>query len=344
MRCPGCGTEISPARRSCPFCQALIHADELKRLARDAEEAEAAGRPADALSAWRGALELLPPESGQALAVAQRVETLSRQADVAAPNASPAPAGSSGGVWKGSGGLAALGLLAWKLKTILFFALTKAKLLLLGFTNLATFGSMALSLGVYWTVFGWQLALGLVLSIYVHEMGHVAALHRLGLPASAPMFVPGLGAFVRLRQRPVSARENARVGLAGPLWGMAAALVALGVHLAGGGPLWAAIARLGAWINLFNLLPLGPLDGGRAFGALSWRQKLGLAVWIGGVWFFTREGLLLLLLAGAAYWLFTRRPAVSQKEGEGDRIALLQYGGLVAALSAICLLPVPGVH
>src|SRR6185436_1424348 len=100
----------------------------------------------------------------------------------------------------------------------------------------------------------------------------------------------------RLKQRPVSPREDARVGLAGPLWGLAAALVAFGIHLAGGGPIWAAIARIGAWINLFNLLPFGPLDGGRAFGALSRGQRFAIACWIGGVWAFTREGLLLLLL------------------------------------------------
>lgn len=338
MRCPGCGTEVSPARRSCPLCHGLIHADELKRLAREAEEAEAADRPADALTAWRQALELLPPESGQAQTIAQRAETLSRRAEAAGGGGAPREKKSSAGFWTG-GGLVALGLLAWKLKAVLLFALTKAKLLLLGFTKMGTLGTMVLSLGVYWTVFGWQLALGLILSIYVHEVGHVAALHRLGFPASAPTFIPGLGAFIRLKQRPVSPREDARVGLAGPIWGLAAALVAFGIHLAGGGPIWAAIARIGAWINLFNLLPFGPLDGGRAFGALSRGQRLLIACWIGAVWALTREGLLLLLLIAAAVWLFTARRAE-----EGDRVALLQYGGLVAVLSALCLVQVPGVQ
>jgi Zn-dependent protease len=153
------------------------------------------------------------------------------------------------------------------------------------------------------------------------------------------MFVPGLGAFVRLKQRPVSPREDARVGLAGPIWGLGAALVAWGIHLAGGGPIWAAIARVGALINLFNLLPLGPLDGGRAFGALSRVQRIGLACWIGAVWAFTHEGMLVLLLLGAVVWAFAR----PKTEEAGDGIALVQYGGLVAVLSALCLLPVPGV-
>jgi len=329
MRCPGCGTEVSPSRQSCPLCQALIHADELKRLAREAEEAEA-DRPADALNAWRRALELLPPESGQARTIAQRAEALSRRAEA---GGAATPTGQAGGLrsaWKGGGVVA-----------VLVFLLTKAKFLLLGLTKIGTLGTMLLSLGVYWSIFGWRLALGLILSIYVHEMGHVSALHRLGFPASAPTFIPGLGAFIRLKQRPVSPREDARVGLAGPIWGLGAALVAWGVHLAGGGPIWAAVAWLGAWINLFNLLPLGPLDGGRAFSALSKSQKVALVVWIAGVWYFTREGLLILLLLGAAVWLFNPRKAAGDLP-EGDRLAFLQYAGLVAILAALTLLKVPG--
>ncbi|HEV7668728.1 MAG TPA: site-2 protease family protein [Thermoanaerobaculia bacterium] len=329
MRCPGCGTEVSPVRQSCPLCQALIHADELKRLAREAEEAEG-DRPADALNTWRRALELLPPESVQARAIAQRAEALSRRAEAEGIAAPGGQAGGLRGAWKGGGVVA-----------VLAFLLTKAKFLLLGLTKIGTLGTMLLSLGVYWSIFGWRLALGLILSIYVHEMGHVAALHRLGFPASAPTFIPGLGAFIRLKQRPVSPREDARVGLAGPIWGLGAALVAWGVYLAGGGPIWAAVARLGAWINLFNLLPLGPLDGGRAFGALSKAQKLALVVWIAGVWFFVREGLLILLLLGAVIWLFNPRKAAADLP-EGDRLAFLQYAGLVVVLAALTLLKVPG--
>lgn len=329
MRCPGCGTEVSPARQSCPLCHALVHAEELKRLAREAEEAETE-RPAEALNAWRSALELLPPESGQARAITERAEALSRRVEAGGGAAPGGKARGWSGAWKGGGVIA-----------VLIFLLTKAKFLLLGLTKIGTLGTILLSLGVYWSIFGWRLALGLILSIYVHEMGHVAALHRLGFPASAPTFIPGVGAFIRLKQRPVSPREEARVGLAGPIWGLGAALVCWGVYLVGGGPIWAAVARFGAWINLFNLLPLGPLDGGRAFGALSKGQKLALVAWIGGVWFFVREGLLILLLIGAVFRLLNPRAAATDSP-EGDRLAFLQYAGLVAALAALCLLKVPG--
>jgi Zn-dependent protease len=169
-------------------------------------------------------------------------------------------------------------------------------------------------------------------------MGHVAALRRFGIPASAPMFIPGIGAFVRLRQRPVSPREDARVGLAGPLWGLGAAVAAWAVHLAGGGPVWAAIAKWGALINLFNLLPLWGLDGGRGFHALSRGQKIFAAAALGVLWAVTREGMLVLLLILAGFQAFSRRNAEP-----GDRLALAQYVSLAAVLAALCRIEVPGV-
>src|SRR5213076_3474994 len=93
---------------------------------------------------------------------------------------------------------------------------------LLGLTKAITFVSMLLSAGVYWTIWGWKFAVGVVLSIYVHETGHTQALQRYGIQATAPMFIPGIGAVIRLKQYPTDAREDARVGLAGPLWGLVA--------------------------------------------------------------------------------------------------------------------------
>lgn len=331
MLCAGCRTEVSPSRLSCPACHALVHADELKRLAAEAEGAEKEGEPVAAQQAWRQALALLPADSRQAGVIASRVEELGRriEADPELARTAKVDPGrrTFSTAWRSGGALGVLLLL-----------LSKGKLLLLGLTKIGTLASMFAFLGVYWAVFGWQLALGLVVSIYIHEMGHVAELRRLGIPASAPMFIPGIGAFVRLRQRPASAREDARIGLAGPVWGLGAAVAAWGIHLATGGPIWAAIARLGAWINLFNLIPLWQLDGGRGFRALSRDQRfvaaaaIGIALWISG------EKMLWLLLIGAAFRLF-----FGPAEGAGDRIALGWYVFLIAALSALLLVPVPGV-
>src|SRR6185436_5687170 len=143
-----------------------------------------------------------------------------------------------------------------------------------------------LAFGVYWAAWGMWFALGLVLSIYIHEMGHVVALRRYGIAATAPMFVPGLGAFIRLRQS-LPPRQSARVGLAGPLWGLGAAAAAWAVALAGGSAMWSAIAHTGAWINLFNLLPVWQLDGSRAFAALGRAHRATIGAAFGVAWLTT---------------------------------------------------------
>jgi len=117
-------------------------------------------------------------------------------------------------------------------------------------------------------------------------MGHVAELRKFGIRATAPMFLPGLGAIVRLHQYPQTAREDARVGLAGPLWGLGASVATLALYYATQLPVIAAIATVGAWINLFNLLPVWQLDGARGFRSLSRPQRwVALAViaatWVG---------------------------------------------------------------
>ena len=339
MACQGCGTELSGNRLSCPVCHRLVHKEELERLAGVAADRARSRDTLGELETWRQVLELLPPGSRQYQTVSQKASALSRQLDDA-PTVDTSEASNELDThpkrragWWGVGGLA---LLLWKLKAVIAFVATKAKFLLAGLTKSGTFFSMFLSLGVYWAAFGWKFGLGLVISIYIHEMGHVAALRRFGIAASAPMFVPGLGAFVRLNQYPVDAREDARVGLAGPLWGLGAAVGAYLVFLAGGGPIWAAVARIGAWINLFNLFPVWQLDGSRGFRALSRHQRFWVTIVIGVAWFLTAEGLLLLLLIAAGWRAWT-----GSKVEEGDRIAFAQFAGLVIALSAMTLISVP---
>ena len=340
LRCAECGSELSPRLLSCPVCGWLVHGDELKALASAAQEHERQGQYSEALSAWRQALEFLPAGARQQQLIAQRIDELGRQA----PSALAAPTDSAKGTREkaaagGLAGLGTLGLLIWKFKFVAALVLTKAKFLFLGLTKASTLLSMFLSLGVYWTAYGWKFALGLVASIYVHEMGHVAALRRFGFRATAPMFVPGLGTVVLLQQHPVNPVENARIGLAGPIWGLGAALVSLGVYLVSGWPVWLAIARVGAWINLFNLIPFWQLDGGRGFSSLNRNERWLAVAAIATAWFFTAEGMLILLLiAGCIQAMSSQTPARS------DRVALVQYILLVAVLSAMCLLQVPGIE
>jgi Zn-dependent protease len=331
---------MAPSLKSCPSCRRLVHAEELRRIAERAERATRENQLSAALAAWREALALLPRESGQFEKVSARIGELSKVVD-RSPGLHSRSTESQlrTTVPKALAALGATGLLLWKFKFVLVFVLTKLKLLLGGLTKASTFFSMILSLGVYWAAWGWKFALGLVASMYVHEMGHVAALRRFGIAATAPMFVPGLGALVRLNQYPADAREDARVGLAGPLWGLGAAVAAYLTHLATGWASWAAIARVAAWLNLFNLLPIWQLDGGRGFRALS-RPNRGLVAAVAAVmWFLTREGFLALILLAAAARAFSR-----EAPAETDVTALVEFVGLLIALSLLSAIPVPGLE
>jgi Zn-dependent protease len=333
--CPGCGSDLGPGLLSCPSCHRLVHAETLAQLAREAEQARTAGDASLELSLWRRVLELLPPQAEQSRKVGARVVELSRYAETAPTPEPPRPH------WaRAAGAVGVVGLLLWKMKFLVVFALTKLKFLALGFTKMSTVLSMMLSVGVYWTVWGWRFALGVVIAIYVHEMGHVAALRRYGIAATAPMFIPGLGALVRLKQSTQSAREDARVGLAGPLWGLGATLFTYGASLASGLPLLAAIARFSAWINLFNLLPVWQLDGGRAFATLTRGQRWIVAAVCGLSLLVTQEWLLAFLgLAAAA------RAWQGDAPAEPDTPILIQFAGLVVALAFLTTIPVkiPGV-
>jgi Zn-dependent protease len=365
--CPDCGTELSPALLSCPRCRRLVHRDRLNQLAEYAKQASAAGDVAGALAAWREAQTLLPPESKQFAGVSATISALTREIDTrglrAAPATVPPPpppppgAGQSSGqpghphhsgstAGKAAGAAGAFALLLWKLKFVLVFVLTKAKLLLFGLTKASTFFSMLLSMGVYWAAFGWKFAVGLVLSIYVHEMGHVWMLRRYGFKATAPMFIPGLGALIRLQQHPADRREDAMIGLAGPVWGLAAAAFCYAVWLATKWPAWAAIASVGAWVNLFNLLPVWQLDGSRGFRALSKAQRWTVVATIGAMLMVTHEfsqqkdfeGMLILLTLVAVIRIFVDPEKAPEA---GDKRTAYLFVFLVIALSLLSEIHVP---
>ena len=278
------------------------------------EHAKLAGQARDwqgARQAWVKALELLPPDSAEYQLTKTRIENIDLQL-------------SDGSVWKKR--FAKLGPIG----TFLLVALSKGKLLLLGLTKLSTFASMLAFFAVYWSLFGWRFALGFVVSIYIHEMGHVMALRKYNIAASAPMFIPFLGAFVRMRQYPGNVGEDARVGLAGPIWGLGSAVAAWLAAITTGLPVWYAIAHTAAWLNLFNLLPIWQLDGGRGFRALTRKQR-GMAAGVAiAMWALTHQTILLLIALGAGYRLFSRDYPV-----DDDNIILMQYAGLIVLLSLL---------
>lgn len=178
----------------------------------------------------------------------------------------------------------------------------KLKLLLLALPKLKLFttsATMLVSIAAYALIWPWTFAIGFVILLLLHELGHVIALRREGIEASAPMFIPFLGAVVMAKSMGDDVGAEARVGLAGPILGTIATMVPLGIWLATGNEFWQALAFVGFFINLFNLLPVLPLDGGRAMAALSpWIWALGYAGLIALTIFFFNPILLLILVFG----------------------------------------------
>jgi Zn-dependent protease len=170
-------------------------------------------------------------------------------------------------------------------------ALAKLKFLLV-VLKFGTLISMLVSLALYAQVFGWAFAAGFVALLFVHEMGHYLTARRLGVPVTAPVFIPFLGAVINLRGSPQDAYREAQLAAGGPLTGIAASFALL--PLAGASGLFASLAFTGFFLNLFNLLPTYPLDGGRIAGAISpWFWPLGLVL---AGYLFWRSGNPILLL------------------------------------------------
>ncbi len=319
--CPSCGFSVAQSMLSCPSCHKLIYADALNRLA---AEAGSAADPRIALAAWRKALPLVPPGTTQYTAVSDKIRTLQAEID-----GTKEPF-SFRAFFKKIGGMGPIG--------IILLILSKAKFLFLGLTKAGTFFSMIVAFGVYLTIYGWKFAAGLIVTTYIHEMGHVAALLRFGIPASAPMFIPGFGAYVRLHQYPASPGEDARVGLAGPLWGLGATLACAAIWYVTGSHTWAAIAQVSAFINLFNLMPFWQLDGGRGFRALTKTQRWIACAALAGLYAITSSGLLIILLI-----LGVIRAISKDAPREPDNQMLALYISLAAALCFLSLIPVAGV-
>jgi Zn-dependent protease len=251
----------------------------------------------------------------------------------------PIHPGSGRGDWrerlkKFGGPIAAvLVLLATKLKAILLL-LPKLKIL-------TTSASMLVSIAAYALIWGWAFAVGFVLLLLVHEMGHVIQLRREGIEASAPMFIPFLGAVIAAKSLGDNAAAEARVGLAGPVLGTIASLVPLAIYAITGDDFWRALAYVGFFLNLLNLLPVLPLDGGRAMAALSpWVWFVGYAGLVALTFIFPNPILILILLLGG-YESWRRWKARNTPESRAFHdiptrtrvLVAVTYLGLAAALA-----------
>jgi Zn-dependent protease len=230
------------------------------------------------------------------------------------------------------------GILGGLIASILFLV-GKLKFLgfLVGVLKLKTLGTMLLSIVLYATQWGAPFAIGFVLLIFVHEMGHVIALRREGIPAGAPVFIPFLGAFIAMRGRPRDAYVEAKVAIGGPVLGSLAAWGVLATGLALQHPLLITLGHAGILLNLFNLIPVSPLDGGRIAGAFT-REFWVVGYLIGiGALLLTRSPLLLIVLLIGLFtmWQRWRHPVPGYHDIPRSKRLLvgLGYAALVIALA-----------
>lgn len=203
------------------------------------------------------------------------------------------------------GWLTSLGGIFLIFKATKIWAIIKGVLIFLKFSKFLTTGlSMLLMVVVYTYMYGWQYAIGIVLLLFIHELGHLIASRRLGIDTSLPMFIPFIGAIIQMREEPKDAKTESIVGIGGPVLGALGAFICLFFGELFGSALLFALAYFGFLLTVFNLIPAHPLDGGRIVTAIS------LKLWMVGIpvmlffslFFFNPIGILISILAMKKAW------------------------------------------
>jgi len=286
--CRRCSHELAPGALACDQCHALVHSEQLDRLAAEAQALEASGDPRQARERWLMGLPLLPPDSRQAHWIVNHARSL----DSLAQRIQPPPPSEN----KWAQRLGPVGPVA--------ILLAKGKFLLSAVFKLKFLLSFFAFFGFYWAMFGAKFGLGFAVLILIHEMGHFIDVKRRGLPADMPVFLPGLGAYVRWQALGVSLETRAAISLAGPFAGFIAAVACAVLWWQTGNPLWASLARAGAVLNVLNLTPVWVLDGGQASHALSKTERIILLSVCLALWLLLGEGVFFLVAAGAGYAAF----------------------------------------
>ena len=257
--CPSCSHWLPDGTLACPDCQTLTYGRHLGELAFSAQEMEKEGKWPEARDRWQSTLVWIPEETPQAEQIHAHIATIDARLNAEAEKKAR---------WtKRLGPFAPIFFFLLKAKSALFF-LFKLKFFL-GF-----FGFFAL----YWALAGWQFALGATLCILIHEMGHFLAVKRRGLKAEWPMFIPGMGAYVKWYAEGTSIEDLASIALAGPVFGLASAMVCAALAFTTHRLVFLVVANFATWINLFNLTPVLGFDGAQATYALSLVHRFRLPV------------------------------------------------------------------
>jgi Zn-dependent protease len=313
-QCPQCRAELPLGALVCPDCHALVYGDELNEIAINANALEAKGDFAQAREVWNSALAMLPGDSSQAAWVKKKLGELGTGA-----GQGTGPAKTTPGWVRKLGPLAPLGLLLLKAKGLLL-VLFKLKFLLSFFAFISFY---------VWR-WGWRFGVGFAVCILIHEMGHFVDIKRRGLPAEMPVFLPGLGAYVKWKAMNVSPRTMAQISLAGPLAGWMAAAGCYLMYARTGELFWAALANTGAMLNVLNLIPVWILDGGKATNALGMVERAALLAVAIGLWACTGQLIFLLVGAGVVFRLFTKDLPVREDWG-----TFAYYAAVLGALALV---------
>jgi len=309
QNCPRCAREIPPGALECPQCRTLVHGDQMEQLAAHARSLEAHGEFQEARERWLACLPLLPPQSTQAEWIRNHVREL-EAAPVPGQIARPGPTSSSVPDWtKRLGPLGPIALALLKFKSL--------------FSFMAFFG-------VYWSLWGAKFGIGFAVMILIHELGHFIDIKRRGLPADMPMFVPGLGAYVRWNALGVPLGTRAAISLAGPLAGWFAAGICWLLWFQTDNGVWAALARTGAWFNALNLIPLWIFDGSKAADALSKLERAVVLLVSAVIGYALGEKVFYFVALGMCIRLFTR-----DAPPESNRSIAVYFVAVVTALAMI---------
>jgi Zn-dependent protease len=291
LNCRRCSQELPPGALVCNQCHALVHSEELERLSAEAKALEARGELQQAREKWLSALPLLPPTSTQAEWITQHAGTLDAGA---APAGGSSDSKSTDNKWAEQREL--VSPIAGRTGKNSSPANQRVKL-----TSILSFLAFV---AIYSIGSGAKFGIGFAVLILIHEMGHFIDIKRRGLPADMPVFLPGLGAYVRWQAMGVSIETRAAVSLAGPVAGFFASVACAVIWYQTGNPLWAALARVGAILNLLNLIPVWVLDGGQAALALSKTERIVLMTACAVLGLALEQRLFFLVALGAGYRAF----------------------------------------
>jgi Zn-dependent protease len=286
--CKRCSRELAPGALECDQCHALVHSEELERLSAEAKVLEARGDLQQAREKWLSAVPLLPPTSTQADWIKYHAEVLNAGGD-------PPRAGEpSDNPWVQQREV--VGPIAGQARRNRSPMKAGVKL-----TSILSFLAFV---ALYSAASGAKFGIGFAVLILIHELGHFVDIRRRGLPADMPVFLPGLGAYVRWQALGVSVETRAAVSLAGPLAGFFASVACAVIWWQTGIPFWATLARVGAVLNVLNLIPVWALDGGQAALALSKTERIVLMTACLALGLALGQNVFFLVAAGAGYRAF----------------------------------------